>query len=163
MRRSFHVLLAFSLAALAPGACAHIAEAPLSEAAPAKAAPGGGDDRLAGVTYGWSLAGKAAESGQCKEEWRFGADGVLTVVSGKEIVTKSYRLAPVAGDPMMSLRTTRLTTNGLPDCLGATTLEVGQEREILLQFLNDGSFFTCGSTDGLSCYGVASRRTPKSP
>jgi hypothetical protein len=113
------------------------------------------EDLLAGKTFAWSLAGKAAEAGQCREEWRFSADGILTVVSVEEIVTKTYRLKDDPNDSMMLLATTRLTTNGKPDCMGAVSSEVGQTGEVYLQFLNDGSFFTCGSTDGLSCYGVA--------
>jgi hypothetical protein len=122
-----------------------------------------GGSRLDGKTYAWSLAGTAAEAGQCREEWRFGSDGVLTVISGEEIVTKSYRLTDVPDDSMMLLATTRLTTNGKPDCMGEVTTEVGQAREIYLQFLNDGSLFTCGSTDGLSCYGVAAVREGAKP
>lgn len=114
--------------------------------------------RLEGVTYGWTLAGRAAQNAQCREEWRFGAKGALTVVSGEEIVEKAYALGIVTGDSMMRLVTTRLSTNGKPDCMGVVSNAIGQTRETYIQFLNDGSFFTCGSTDGLSCYGLAAAR-----
>lgn len=130
------------------------------DAAPAPAPPNE-NWRLEGVTYGWTLAGRAAQNAQCREEWRFGAKGALTVVSGEEIVEKSYALGVVPGDPMLRLVTTRLSTNGKPDCMGEVSDIVGQKRETYIQFLNDGSFFTCGSTDGLSCYGVATARPRK--
>lgn len=122
--------------------------------------PGGRDEssRLAGTRYGWTLSGRAAQNAQYREEWSFGADGVMTVVSGQETTTKRYALETVPGESMLALSMIRLTTNGQPDCMGDVDATVGQRRQIYLQFLNGGGFFTCGATDGLSCYGVASPR-----
>ncbi|MBY0423388.1 MAG: hypothetical protein K2Q06_13860, partial [Parvularculaceae bacterium] len=118
--------------------------------------------RLEGKTFAWALSGRAAVKGQCREEWRFGKDGLLTVRSGEETATKRYRLAPTPGESMFALTMTLLSSDGKPDCMGDTYgpegPPIGKARVTHLQFLNDGSFFTCGSTDGLSCYGVASLR-----
>lgn len=126
--------------------------------APAVGAPPQGNERHEGRSFDWSLSGKAAKDAQCREVWSFGKDAILTVESGEEIVTKRYFLSALENDPMSALLLTGLTTNGSPDCMGNRAAEVGGDRTIYLQFLNDGSFFTCGSTDGLSCYGVATAR-----
>jgi hypothetical protein len=118
------------------------------------------NDRLADKRFGWSLGGRAAQPGaQCREDWSFGADGVMTVRSGAEVTTKRFTLSPVANSgAMFALATTRLTTNGEPDCIGERTSAVGDSGSTYVMFLNDGSFFTCGTTDTLSCYGVATLR-----
>jgi hypothetical protein len=114
--------------------------------------------RLRGRMFSWSLAGEAAEMGQCREEWSFGDDDTMTIFSGEEHVTKRIALRALSGPSMFELTQTRLTTNGRPDCQGQTNTAIGQSSRIYLQFLNGGGFFTCASTDTLSCYGVA---TPK--
>jgi hypothetical protein len=123
--------------------------------------------RLEGKTYAWSLAGESARHAQCKEEWRFGANGVLTVRSGEETATKQYRLAALPKESMLALTMTLLSSDGKPDCMGDSYGEagppIGKTRVAYLQFLNDGSFFTCASTDGLSCYGVASAKAAPTP
>ncbi len=77
-------------------------------------------------------------------------------------MTKQYRLETIPNDPMHLLRTTLLSSDGKPDCkgdtYGAAGPPIGRKDLVHVQFLNDGSFFTCGSTDGLSCYGVATPR-----
>lgn len=126
--------------------------------APALIATAHENEQLEGRSFAWSLAERAAKDAQCREVWSFGKDAILMVESGEEIVTKKYFLTALDNEPMMALKLTGLTTNGAPDCMGNRATEVGGERTLYLQFLNDGSFFTCGSTDGLSCYGVASAR-----
>lgn len=125
----------------------------------ATAAPLLQNARLSGKSYAWALT--ARESAPCREEWRFGADDVLTIVSGREVTTHTYALTVVPGDSMLRLDRTRLTSNGLPDCQGDSDASVGQARGVYLQFLNGGGFFTCASTDGMSCHGVATEITPR--
>lgn len=127
-------------------------------AAPGPSGPGDEANRLPGTRYAWTLAGPAAQTAQCREEWSFGADGIMTVVSGQETTTKRYALEAVQGASMWALNTTRLTTNGQPDCMGAVDATTGQVRRVYVQFLNGGGFFTCASTDTMSCFGVASPR-----
>jgi len=111
--------------------------------------------RLAGVTYDWRAGGAQ----QCREIWSFGADGVVTITSGQEITTQSYRLSASEEPSMFVLNRTRLTSNGLPDCEGHSDPSAGGERRAYLMFLNNGGFFTCSSLDTMSCYAVASPRT----
>jgi hypothetical protein len=112
--------------------------------------------RLAGQTYSWSVAATGAP--QCHEEWAFGSDGVVTITSGQEITTQSYALSASEDPSMFVLDRTRLASNGLPDCLGSSDPSSGGTRRSYLMFLNGGGFFTCSSTDTMSCYAVA---TPK--
>lgn len=113
--------------------------------------------RLGGVTYDWRVT--AAGAPQCRETWSFGADGVVTITSGQEITTQSYRLSASDDPSMFVLNRTRLTSNGLPDCEGRSDPSAGGERRAYLMFLNNGGFFTCSSLDTMSCYAVASPRT----
>jgi hypothetical protein len=110
--------------------------------------------RVAGKTYDWAVA----KGGQCREQWSFGEDGVMTIVSGEERVTKSFTLRAMPGQTMVELMATRTTTNGKPDCQGTKNAKTGQTSLIYLEFLNGSGFFTCGALDTMTCYGVA---TPK--
>jgi hypothetical protein len=84
----------------------------------------------------------------------------VTIVSGHERVTERFSVQAVPGDAtMLALHQTRLTTNGEADCQGAANSATGQTSTTYLVPLNDGGFFTCSSTDTLSCYGVASPRS----
>ena len=139
---------------------------PTPPAAAAAASPNE-NAKLEGKAYRWSLAGESARHAQCQEEWRFGPDGVLTVRSGEETATKRYSLAVIPNESMLSLTMTLVASDGKPDCMGDTYgaegPPIGKTRVTNLQFLNDGSFFTCASTDGLSCYGVATALVTTSP
>lgn len=108
---------------------------------------------LAGQRYSWRLA--VSEGAQCVEDWRFGVDGVLSVTSGEEVTTHTYALRPSDDPGMHVLERTRLSSNGRPDCMGNQDASVGQASSVYLVFLNGGGFFTCGSADTMSCYGVA--------
>lgn len=115
--------------------------------------------RLAGHAFQWSLAVHAPQTAQCSEDWSFGADGITTIVSGQEHVTERYSVQAVPGEAtMLALTQTRLTTNGEPDCQGVANPATGQTTTTYLVPLNSGGFFTCSSTDTMSCYGVASPR-----
>lgn len=111
------------------------------------------DARLSGVTYDWRVTASGAP--QCREVWTFGADGVVTIVSGQEVTTQRYRLSASDDASMFVLDRTRLTSNGLPDCLGHSDPSVGGERRAYIMFLNNGGFFTCSSADTMSCYAIA--------
>ena len=65
------------VASVVLGACATGAGQPL-------AGPRDASDRLAGTRYGWALSARGAGSAQCREEWSFGADGIMTIQSGRE-------------------------------------------------------------------------------
>jgi hypothetical protein len=108
---------------------------------------------VAGKTYAWSVV-----KGQCREEWSFGEDGVMTILSGEERVTKRFTLRAIPGQTMLELMATRLSSNGKQDCQGTVDTKTGQSSLNYLMFLNDGGFFTCGSTDTMSCYGVATQK-----
>lgn len=112
--------------------------------------------RLAGMTFDWRVTARGAP--QCREVWSFGADGIVTITSGQEITTQSYRLGASEDPSMFVLDRTRLTSNGLPDCLGHSDPSVGGERRGFVMFQNNGGFFTCSSIDTMSCYAVASPR-----
>jgi hypothetical protein len=113
--------------------------------------------RVSGRVYDWRLA--VSNGQQCEERWAFGESGVLTVTSGQEVTTNTYALSPAEGS-MFLLQSTRTAGNGLPDCQGRSNASVGATNSIYLQFLNDGGFFSCNSTDTMSCYGVASPIAP---
>lgn len=128
-------------------------------AAPTANAPGEDQSsRVRGQAFSWTLAGRAAQAQECHEEWSFGEDNIMTVLSGEERVTERFALRSVAGEPMLELTQTRLTTNGRPDCQGGANAATGQTNRVYLLFLNGGGFFTCASTDTMSCYGVATPR-----
>jgi hypothetical protein len=114
--------------------------------------------QLAGHSFSWSLVSQGDKKGQCKEEWSFGQDGTMTVLSGEEQVAKRYAVRPQPGSTMVILEATRVSTNGKADCQGVRNSKIGQTSQTYLMFLNGGGFFTCVSTDTMSCYGVA---TPK--
>lgn len=95
--------------------------------------------------------------GACREIHAYRADGSATSESGEEVLQKTYTVAPAAGG-MYRVTTTVVSGNGGKDCLGSTT-RVGASSTVYIQPLNDGSYFTCGSEDGMSCYGTAKRRT----
>jgi hypothetical protein len=114
---------------------------------------------LEGQDFDWSVA----SGGQCHEHWAFGADGVMTITSGEEVTAHSYAVDSGYPAGMYRLQSTRITSNGQPDCQGNADASVGQTREIYLVFLNGGGFFTCASTDTMSCSGVASPSAAPSP
>jgi hypothetical protein len=52
----------------------------------------------------------------CVETWSFGADGAMTVESGFESLTKSWRVGDDSGQAALFLR--RMSSTGGADCLG---------------------------------------------
>jgi septal ring-binding cell division protein DamX len=115
---------------------------------------------LAGHTYDIALGVAQGAEPACRETWSFENAGDLTVASGEEIVSFDYQLRPIPRDSMHELTLTRLATNGRSDCQGQVSAPVTtpESRRVNLQFLNNGGFFVCANTDGMSCYGVASPR-----
>jgi hypothetical protein len=120
------------------------------------------NSRVAGKAYSWSVT-PAGGGAQCREEWSFGQDGVMTVLSGEERVTKRFTLRTIPGQPMFELEATRLSTNGKADCQGTRNSKTGQTSLTYLMFLNGGGFVTCASTDTMSCYGVATPSATPTP
>jgi hypothetical protein len=47
-------------------------------------------------------------------------------------------------------------SNGRNDCTGSPT-EVGSKFEAVIQFTNDGNFYSCRTLDTMSCSGVGRR------
>lgn len=79
----------------------------------------------------------------CAEQWTFGADGDLTVISGKEVSQSTYRFESNRDGEW--LVTTYVSTNGLPDCMDNVTSEppIGQVRRTLLLRFNGGNAMLC--------------------
>ncbi len=96
--------------------------------------------------------------GVCPEVHAYASDGTATVRSGDEVLEKTYAVAP-ADHGMYMITSKVISTNGGRDCLGATT-EVGTTSTVYIQPTNSGSYFTCASQDGMSCYGTARRQHP---
>lgn len=94
--------------------------------------------------------------GQCHEVHTYAADGTLRVESGSELLTKTYKATPARGT-MWKIEATVTASNGGKDCQGSPTA-VGATSTVFVQPLNDGGYFTCGSEDGMSCYGNARRK-----
>lgn len=96
----------------------------------------------------WQFATRARRSDGaplCAEVWRFAADGSGTVESGAERLTKRWRTAPARGGTPLLLWQS-LTTNGAPDCTGATSDPAdfpGPERGFAVLFFNNGSAYLC--------------------
>jgi hypothetical protein len=103
-------------------------------AAPARAEPLNG-------AYDFAANERRGGVSVCTERWEFGGDGTLTVHSGQEIATDRYRTAHDSrGD---FLYTTGVSTNGLPDCIGATNTPHTQENVIYWFATNDGTISLC--------------------
>jgi hypothetical protein len=81
----------------------------------------------------------------CTAAWTFRADGTATVVSGQQMVEKTWR-AEVDGDGLQWLYTTSIKTNDGPDCLGEVANPAAYPRPesgfVLLMF-NSGVILTC--------------------
>lgn len=91
--------------------------------------------------------------GQCHEIHTYNADGTYRGESGGEIVAKTYTVTKASGG-MYRIDTVVTETNGGNDCTGSPTA-VGSKSTVYIQPLNGGGYFTCGSEDGMSCYGNA--------
>lgn len=94
--------------------------------------------------------------GQCHEVHIYNADGTYRGESGAEVLDKTYTVTKASGG-MYRIDTTVTQTNGGKDCRGSAT-EVGAASTVYIQPLNGGGYFTCGSEDGMSCYGTAKRK-----
>ena len=91
--------------------------------------------------------------GHCHEIHTYNADGTYRGESGSEVVTKTYTVTKASGG-MYRIDAVVTETNGGNDCTGSPTA-VGAKSTVYIQPLNGGGYFTCGSEDGMSCYGNA--------
>jgi len=78
----------------------------------------------------------------CTERWTLGADGIMTVQSGQELVHQKYRLEhDSVGDWIIS---TFIDSNGKPDCMGRARTESPKGEERIYWFaMNDGTINVC--------------------
>lgn len=113
----------------------------------AGAASAAGDNPVLG-SWDWNPV-----QGQCHEVHTYNADGTYRGESGGEVLTKTYTIAKAAGG-MWKIDAVVTATNGGKDCTGGST-PVGAKSTVFIQPLNNGGYFTCGSEDGMSCYGSA--------
>ncbi len=80
----------------------------------------------------------------CTERWVF-KDGIQTVESGEEIVRHAFH-TEIDADGFDWLVSTRIETNGKPDCTGSWPIETpGPHKEERTYFLmrNNGAFVVC--------------------
>ncbi|HEX2594210.1 MAG TPA: hypothetical protein VHL34_22100 [Rhizomicrobium sp.] len=78
----------------------------------------------------------------CTERWSFGADGVMTIESGQEVVRETYTLThDDVGDWIIA---NVIDTNGKPDCMGNARTEVPKGTDRIYWFaMNDGTINVC--------------------
>lgn len=93
--------------------------------------------------------------GTCPEVHTYRDDGTAQTRSGSEVLEKTFTVSR-AGGRMYEVTGKVVSSNGGRDCLGSET-QVGATSTVFIQPLNDGSYFTCASEDGMSCYGTAHR------
>lgn len=91
--------------------------------------------------------------GVCPERHSYRADGTASVRSGGEELEKRYRIEKLASG-FWRVDAEVTASNGGKDCLGSPTA-VGARSTVYILPLNGGGYFTCGSEDGMSCYGQA--------
>ncbi|MCU0882812.1 MAG: hypothetical protein MUF14_09120 [Hyphomonadaceae bacterium] len=113
------------------------------------------DDPLAGRAFAWTLTVPPIEGMTCRETWRFDTDGTVTFQSNAEVTTHAYSLYrdPATGVILMTRR--RLTSNGAPDCTGASDPAIGHVRETILRFEGEAGFLTCTDVTADTCFGKA--------
>ncbi len=119
----------------------------LAAGAAGGAAGAAGDNPVLG-TWDWNPV-----QGQCHEVHTYNADGTYRGESGTEVLTKTYTVVKASGG-MYRVDATVTATNGGEDCQGFRT-DVEAKSTVYIQPLNGGGYFTCGSEDGMSCYGSA--------
>jgi hypothetical protein len=104
-------------------------------------------------TYGHPIIGTwhlSMPGTTCQETWQFRADGTTQNVSGSEESTSEYEISdePISG--YFVLTDTIKSTNGQPDCQGAT-MPVGDKVTVYLFPTTTGGFFLCMSSNHNSC------------
>lgn len=112
---------------------------------------------LSGRTYRLRIDGKPEDF--CRDTYAFRDDGTMTITSGEEVLEVSWSLAENAQGGH-ALREEITATNGLPDCQGETSHEVGEIDFKYITFEDEAatSYKVCyGDYLGETCYGVAER------
>ena len=89
------------------------------------------------------------------EKHEYLSNGHLIVHSGDEVLEKSYSISGVGGG-FFQVVTTNLKSNGKKDCFGNLS-KLKNTTSFFVWFNNSGTLATCGSADGMSCYGSAHR------
>lgn len=101
--------------------------------------------RFAGRTF--ELRPVGARGGQCFDRYAFGADGALTVTSGREVLQMRWRTLPRTVDGMLAIERTMVSGNGEPDCSGRVSAATpGHVSHLYVMFQNDGSATLCVPT-----------------
>jgi hypothetical protein len=86
----------------------------------------------------------------CIETWQFRADGTSQNISGAEETTSEYEISDELVRGYYVLSDTIKTSNGQPDCEGAST-PVGDKVTVYLLPTNEGGFFLCMNSNHNSC------------
>jgi hypothetical protein len=86
----------------------------------------------------------------CIETWRFRADGTSQNISGAEETTSEYEISDELVRGYYVLSDTIKTSNGQPDCHGAST-PVGDKVTLYLLPTNEGGLFLCMNSNHNSC------------
>lgn len=97
--------------------------------------------------------------GNCHEVHTYRSDGTAQTRSGTEVLEKTCTISPASGGTYRVIAQV-VSSNGGKDCLGSTTPS-GSASTVYIQPLNFGSYLTCASEDGMSCYGTARRMVPR--
>ena len=97
--------------------------------------------------------------GYCEDRYIFDSDGTVKVMSGEEVVEKTWRLEQVDAYKRKLVQDV-VSTNGQPDCQGNVS-KVGAVSETYVVFRNGGGWMLCAGPDvGMSCYGSVNPYLP---